>query len=167
MDRPGRGYAFQCDRGGETQATLAPACAPAIAQDGTIYFGSQDMNLYALDPSGHKKWSYRTGGPIYSAPTLDATGVVIFGAYQGILTALDPVDGSVDWTKAVSAGLYSPPLIDRNGSIYTHSTDYVITQFVGPTPEPSSMLTFGSLLAALGGMSLGRRTVKNAKRRGA
>ena len=146
-------------------------CAPAVARDGTIYFGSQDMNLYALDPNGNKKWFYRTGGPIYSAPTLDAAGVVIFGACQGVLTALDPANGSVNWTTAVSAGLYSSPLIDRDGSIYTLSTDYVITKFVGPTtPEPSSMLTFGSLLAALGGMSLARRrarTVKNAKRRGA
>ena len=132
-------------------------CAPAVARDGTIYFGSQDMNLYALDPNGNRKWFYRTGGPIYSAPTLDAAGVVIFGAWQGILTALDTVNGSVDWTRALGAALYSPPLIDRNGSIYTLSTDYVITKFVGPSPEPSSMLTFGSLLAALGGMSLGKR----------
>jgi len=35
--------------------------SPAIGSDGTIYFGSLDGNLYAVDPAGALKWNYQAG----------------------------------------------------------------------------------------------------------
>jgi len=156
----GKLYAFAPDgtQKWTFQSQSKVTCAPAIAADGTVYFGSQDMNLYALDPTGHLKWYYRTGGPIYSAPTLDASGTIIFGAWPGALTALDPLSGSVEWTRALTASMNSPALVDQAGSIYAMCTSGVLTKFAGPQyPEPSSLAALGGLLAALGGMSLGRR----------
>ena len=39
-----------------------------MAPDGTIYVGSQDYYLYALNPDGTKKWSYETGAAVWSPP---------------------------------------------------------------------------------------------------
>jgi large repetitive protein len=133
------------------QSQSKVTCAPAIAPDGTIYFGSQDMNLYALDATGHLKWYYRTGGPIYSAPTLSGDGTVIFGAWPGILTALDPLNGSVEWTRSLTAGMYSAPIIDEAGSIYALCNNGALTKFSGPqAPEPCSLAALGGLLAVSG-----------------
>ncbi|MEM2050807.1 MAG: PQQ-binding-like beta-propeller repeat protein, partial [Thermoproteota archaeon] len=38
--------------------------SPAIGADGTIYFGSDDTHLYALNPDGSLKWKYKTDGKI-------------------------------------------------------------------------------------------------------
>ena len=38
--------------------------SPAIASDGTIYCGSFDGKLYALDPNGKLKWAAETDDPI-------------------------------------------------------------------------------------------------------
>jgi len=35
--------------------------SPAIGSDGTIYVGSYDSNLYAINPDGSLKWKYSTG----------------------------------------------------------------------------------------------------------
>ncbi len=140
------------------QSQSKVTCAPAIAPDGTIYFGSQDTNLYALDPSGHLRWRYRTNGPIYSAPTLSADGTIIFAEWPGILTALDPLNGTVDWKRTLTAGMYSTPIIDQAGSIYTLCTNGVLSKFSGPTaPEPSSAAAVAGLLALSGVVLRARR----------
>ena len=36
--------------------------SPAIGADGTIYVGSYDNKIYAINPDGTLKWSYTTGG---------------------------------------------------------------------------------------------------------
>ena len=38
--------------------------SPAIGADGTIYVGSLDHNLYAINPDGTPKWTYATGSYI-------------------------------------------------------------------------------------------------------
>ncbi|MDZ7766440.1 MAG: hypothetical protein U5K00_18785 [Melioribacteraceae bacterium] len=42
-------------------------CAPAVAADGTIYFGTQGPNpsyFFALNPNGTMKWMFETKGAI-------------------------------------------------------------------------------------------------------
>ena len=48
---------------------------PAVGDDGTIYVGSQDNKLYAINSDGTLKWSYYTGGD-----------VSVFGLYLYFLT---------------------------------------------------------------------------------
>lgn len=140
------------------QSQSKVTCAPAVAPDGTVYFGSQDTNVYALDPDGHLKWKYRTNGPVYSAPTLAADGTVIVGAWPGVLTALDPSDGSVNWKRTLTSQMYSAPIIDQAGSIYALSNDGVLAKFSGPqAPEPSCLIALSGLLAACAGVSCARR----------
>jgi eukaryotic-like serine/threonine-protein kinase len=70
--------------------------SPAVA-NGTIYVGSTDQNLYALDlDSGNKKWSFATDGPVVSSPAV-SDGVVYFGSYDGKFYAVDTANGQLKW----------------------------------------------------------------------
>ncbi len=61
--------------------------SPAVAGN-TVYFGSFDSYLFALDAtSGSAVWAYRTGGFLFSSPAI-ANGVVYIGSYDGKIYAL-------------------------------------------------------------------------------
>lgn len=63
----------------------------------TVYFGSSDGNLYALDGiSGKKKWTYKTNGIIRSSPSIYLDKVFI-GSWDRFLYALDVVTGKLKW----------------------------------------------------------------------
>jgi len=53
--------------------------SPAVA-NGTVYVGSEDNNVYALNATtGAKVWSFTTGSSVYSSPAV-ANGVVYVGS---------------------------------------------------------------------------------------
>jgi outer membrane protein assembly factor BamB len=62
---------------------------PAIAADGTIYFGCDDRYLYALTPDGTLKWRYDLGHPVRSSPVIGADGRVYIVSYDGYLYAIE------------------------------------------------------------------------------
>ena len=71
--------------------------SPAVA-NGSVYVGSSDHNLYALDAaSGALRWKFATGGRVTSSPAV-ATGRVYFGSYDSKLYALDTATGALVWT---------------------------------------------------------------------
>jgi outer membrane protein assembly factor BamB len=54
--------------------------SPAIGSDGTVYVGSLDKKLYALNgKSGVKLWEFVTGGNVYSSPAIGSDGTVYVG----------------------------------------------------------------------------------------
>ena len=70
--------------------------SPAIA-DGTVYIGSDDKNLYAVDAAtGKEKWKFATGGIVRSSPAV-VEGAVYFGSYDGAFYALDAASGKQKW----------------------------------------------------------------------
>ena len=46
---------------GHIQQETVIYSSPAIGSDGTIYVGSDDCKLYAINSNGTLKWSYTTG----------------------------------------------------------------------------------------------------------
>ena len=62
--------------------------SPAIESDGTIYVGSDDNNLYAINPDGSKKWAYATNGVVYSSPAIGSDGTLYFGSDDGYFYAI-------------------------------------------------------------------------------
>jgi outer membrane protein assembly factor BamB len=62
--------------------------SPAISSNGTIYFGSNDNNLYALGPDSITVWWYPTDFDIESSPTIGPDGRIYFVGYDGYLYAL-------------------------------------------------------------------------------
>ena len=141
--------------------------APAIGADGTIYMGSYDHNLYALDSNGVPKWSYHTGEAIdYSCPAIGADGTIYVGSNDGKLYAIyssSPDLASSPWpmfhhdlthtgvvplpvltvtTSGTGAGTVtsSPPGIDCGSTCnasYTKNAKVILT----PLPESGSIFT--------------------------
>jgi hypothetical protein len=60
---------------------------PAIAKNGTLFFGSDDHYLYALDSAGRVQWEFQAGGAVYS-PTIGRDGTVYALSADGKLYAL-------------------------------------------------------------------------------
>ena len=95
--------------------------SPAIGSDGTIYVGSDDGNLYAINPDGTLKWNYKTVGLIRSSPAIGSDGTVYVGSWDR-LYAINP-DGTLKWDYITGFVLYSSPAIGSDGTIYVGSSD--------------------------------------------
>jgi FOG: WD40-like repeat len=64
---------------------------------GTLYFGSGDGNLYAVNAgNGDLKWKFKTHGVIHTSPAL-YRGTVFFGSWDTYLYALDAQTGKEKW----------------------------------------------------------------------
>ncbi len=100
--------------------------SPAIGSDGTVYFGSNDGNLYALNPDGTLKWNYTTGDTANSSPAIGSDGTIYIGSWNGNVYALNP-DGTLKWKYATGEGVIysidSSPAIDSDGTIYIASEE--------------------------------------------
>jgi len=69
---------------------------PCVDSDGTVYFGSRDGFLYAVNPNGSPKWSYDIGEGTWSSPAIDSNGTVFLGADNGTIIAVDST-GVLAW----------------------------------------------------------------------
>jgi outer membrane protein assembly factor BamB len=87
----------------------------AIADDGTIYFGSGEV--YALHPNGTLKWVYKTGDPIFSVPALAADGTIYITSCDHYLYALRP-NGTLKWKFNTGEIVSASPVIADDGTIY-------------------------------------------------
>ena len=70
--------------------------SPVMAGN-TLYFGSDDGNVYAVDAaSGRQVWKRATKGPVPATPAV-ADGTVYVGSYDGRFYALSAETGSMRW----------------------------------------------------------------------
>jgi outer membrane protein assembly factor BamB len=93
-------------------------CSPALGDDGTIYIGSNDGNMYAVYPNGTLKWKFNAGGDtIGSAPSIADDGTIYFGGTSGHLYALYP-NGTLRWSVGTGYIGGSSPAIGVDGTIY-------------------------------------------------
>src|SRR5262249_1397027 len=101
--------------------------SPAVAPDGTIYFGSGDGRLYALNPDGTVKWTFTTSTTIESSPTIAPDGTIYISNDTPNLYAVNQ-DGSQNWMfHPCSPGLFGgcgslatngAPAIGADGTVY-------------------------------------------------
>jgi len=109
--------------------------SPAVSPDGgTIYVGSDDNRLYAVDAAdGTKKWRFDTGGNVISSPVVGPDGMVYVGseggANQGRVYGLNPADrlnqpnGSTlnttnEWLFYTPNDIDSSPAAGPDGTVY-------------------------------------------------
>ena len=90
--------------------------SPVVGPDGTIYVGSHDYKLYAINPNGTKKWEYLTGGIVNSSPAIGNDGTIHVGSFDKNLYALD-ADGKKKWNFFMDDVVHSSPVIG-NGVVY-------------------------------------------------
>ena len=96
--------------------------SPAIGADGTIYVGSYDDNLYAINPDGTQKWAFETGHNVKSSPAIGADGTIYIGSGDNNLYAINP-DGTQKWAFKTGNLVYSSPAIGADSTIYVGSWD--------------------------------------------
>lgn len=72
--------------------------SPAIGSDGTIYIGSDDGRLYAINSNGTLKWQYTTGTGNYidTSPAISSDGTIYIGSVDNNLYAIN-LDGTLKW----------------------------------------------------------------------
>jgi outer membrane protein assembly factor BamB len=96
------------------------ANSPAIGADGSIYLGSLDGNLYALDRGGSEMWAV-TFGQVSGVPALSQEGVIYIGLaspVEEMFYALNR-DGSVAWTYHLEGYIVeSSPIVGPEGTVY-------------------------------------------------
>ncbi len=111
---------------GPSEATLlwqfnlgsTTSSSPTVAEDGTIYIGTNSGYLIAVGPDGKERWRYNTGAPINAAPAILANGDICMGTSAGKLVAVTS-EGSEKWNFAASGqfAASSSPIVDGS-SIY-------------------------------------------------
>jgi outer membrane protein assembly factor BamB len=98
--------------------------------NGTVYFGSSDGNVYALEVnSGALKWKFKTGDIVHSSPAI-ADGVLYVGSWDTYLYAVDAASGTEKWRFKTGddpdahnhVGIQSSPAV-TDGVVYFGSRD--------------------------------------------
>ncbi|MBM3119684.1 MAG: hypothetical protein FJ006_09110 [Chloroflexi bacterium] len=82
-----------------------------LVVEGTLYVGSSDGNVYALDAvKGSSRWEFSTGGKIWTSPVVK-DGVVYISNYERKFFALSSADGSLLWSIELPATIASSPAV--------------------------------------------------------
>jgi len=81
-----------------------------VGSDSTVYVGSMDQSLYALNPDGSLKWNYQTNHSISSSPAVGKDGTVYVGSWDNKVYALNP-DGSLKWKYQTGNHIESSPAV--------------------------------------------------------
>ena len=98
--------------------------SPTISED-TLYVGSGDGNVYALDAaSGALRWKFHTGDVVHASPAI-ANGLVYIGSWDSYFYAIDAKTGKEHWRFktgedhkiANQVGIQSSATI-ANGTVY-------------------------------------------------
>ena len=95
--------------------------SPAIGANGTIYVGSYDHRVYAINPEGTEKWSFATGGSVVSSPAVGTDETIYVGS-DNRLYAINP-DGTEKWSFLTGSDVGSSPAIGADGTIYVGSQE--------------------------------------------
>jgi outer membrane protein assembly factor BamB len=96
--------------------------SPIVVED-TLYVGSSDGKLYALDEKGNERWApFDTGGKIWTSPAV-SDGVIYVSNYAKKLYAIK--DGKESWHQDYPVAIASSPVIFGD-TIYFGAFDHYL-----------------------------------------
>jgi outer membrane protein assembly factor BamB len=96
--------------------------SPALASDGTIYIGSGNDTLFAVNPDGTLKWQYATGASLAASPAIGSDGTIYEGSVDRQFYAINP-DGTLKWIVPTKTVFTSSAAIGADGTIYVAGTN--------------------------------------------
>jgi len=93
--------------------------SPSIGSDGTLYVGSDNFHVYALNPTnGAIIWVQPTRDEVKSSPAVASDGTISIGSNDGSLYVFNP-DGTLNTRYDKDAGpVNSSPSIGADGMLY-------------------------------------------------
>jgi len=99
--------------------------SPTIAGN-TIYIGSNDGHLYAIDAQhGNKLWAYNANSPIASSPAV-VEGTVYFGTEDGFFHAVNIANQQLRWSPfSTTSNIAGFPAVVK-GVVYFGSADFYL-----------------------------------------
>jgi outer membrane protein assembly factor BamB len=108
-----------------TPGGIVDLSSPAVGADGTIYFGSRNTCLYAINPDGSEKWTFKTSRAIDSTPAIGSDGTIYFGSgsetsfvKENYLYAINS-DGTLKWKFNTGYGVIRAQVaIGNDGTLY-------------------------------------------------
>ena len=129
-------WALDIDRFGPVSDDSELESSPVIGPDGTIFVGSKDGRLYAVNHDDRlaglpfptaREWTFDTGGEVRSTPAIGGDGTIYVGSGSGRLFAINP-DGTEKWqfplpTTPAIGSVSSSPEVDSSSAIYFGSND--------------------------------------------
>lgn len=98
-----------------------------IVDNGILFVGSDDNNLYAIDAAtGKPKWEYSALGKVYTPTAKD--GLVFAASFDNYLYALDS-NGKLIWKKSTGSSVASPPMA-YNDILYGGFDKYIYAIYI-------------------------------------
>jgi len=86
-----------------------------VYENGMIYFGSGDQNIYALNAStGKQVWKFKTGSVVHTTAAV-SNGKIYIGSFDGYFYCLNSANGKLTW-KFKTVGQTYFPKGEINGS---------------------------------------------------
>ncbi|HEY7143139.1 MAG TPA: PQQ-binding-like beta-propeller repeat protein [Streptosporangiaceae bacterium] len=105
-----------------TYETAGPVHCNPLVVGGTVYVGSDDHTVYALNAANsHLRWRYTTRGQVQSRPAV-ARGTVYVGSDDHAVYALNAANGHLRWRFKTEGSVVSSPAVAR-GTVYVGSRD--------------------------------------------
>lgn len=93
-----------------------------MGADNTVYVGTRDKALYALNANGTEQWRFEVGDWAH-APTVDpSNGAIYFGSDDNRIYAVYP-NGTEKWSFTTGDNVESSPAVGPDGTIYAGSVD--------------------------------------------
>jgi len=129
-------------------ATKNKIWATPVASGDTLFIGSFDKNMYALNINdGTEKWHFPTQGAIISTPVIK-DGVVYFGSFDRYFYAVNAQTGQQIWKSPEPAEKWfwaNPVLVgntiyapDIDGNVYTFNTSNGVMNTIAISASPIS-----------------------------
>lgn len=94
--------------------------SPTISKNGTIYFGTDEHKIFAVNPDGTEKWRYATGYIVMGSPAIGHDGTIYIGSCDHYLYALYP-NGTLRWRFNTGSEIKGDASITDDGTIYVPS----------------------------------------------
>lgn len=119
--------------GGPVSAAIQSTAA--VGSDGTIYVGTHDKNLYALNKDGTLKWKFTAGYWFeYNAPKIGPDGNIYVSNDDRFLYVLSP-SGALKWAYEFKAAVSFPVLFGKGGVVYVPTNDMSLVALLPPLPS--------------------------------
>lgn len=133
--------------------TGKPILSSPTVVDGTVYFGSHDSSVYALDAAnGDEEWTFETGRGVESSPNVVDNSVLIGDAntdVDAVVYALDATAGDQEWTFGTAHGgaVISSPTVS-NGIVFVGIRSVVYALDAATGDEVWTFETDGSVYSS-------------------
>ncbi|MDB4979759.1 MAG: cell surface protein [Myxococcales bacterium] len=94
---------------------------PLVADDGTVYAGSDAKKLTALSPDGAVLWRLEVDGEADSGPVLARDGTIVFAAGSSVYCVRR--GGDVAWRFPAKGKVFTAPALTDDGLVIVGSQD--------------------------------------------